>query len=282
MMKFRFREGPSMSGSRDNPPAIRRIRQGFTLLELLIVIAVLALLIAILVPSLSRSLLLAKSVSCQGNLHAIGLAAGQYQSEYGDYVPICWANIAPSYPHPWPSWRVCLLPFTSGVSIFNCPAASGTGAMGEVIYTPEQLASQDLDRTVNAGSYGILYQNSLPTFMTPTYAGVMARGHPVWSVAFSTTPGVSWRDPANSIYVADAALTKGPLTYPTQKYKDYGSSAILPPSEPGYLDTTVTRRFADRHVGTNYLLVGGAVASRATKDLDTMAGGSNGCLWGTE
>lgn len=267
---------------RDNSPAIQRIRAGFTLVEMLIVVAILALLILILVPSLNQSRLLAKRVSCQANFHAIGVAACQYQSAYNEYVPICWANIEPTRPHPWKSWRVSLLPFAPGVAVFNCPGARGTGAIGEVIYTPEQLAGQDLDRTANAGSYGVLYQDSLPGYRTPTYWGEMMIGKPVWSLAFSTVPGVSWRDPANSIYVADAAMTKGPVTYPTQRYKNYGSSAILPPSEPGYSGTDATKRFADRHAGTNYLLVGGAVGTSPTKDLDAMTRGSSDCLWDTE
>jgi prepilin-type N-terminal cleavage/methylation domain-containing protein len=269
---------------RTRPHAIQGFPQGFTLIELLIVIAILSLLIAILLPCLSQAKRLAVRANCQGNLHAVGIAAGLYQATYRNYVPICWRNVDPSYSNPWKSWRVCLLPYAPGVSVFNCPGARGTEKMGLIIHTPEQLAGQDMDGTANAGSYGVVYQNSLPGFQTLAYNGKMNRGSACWSLAFSTVPGVAWRNPAASIYVADAAFTKGPITYPTQDYKDYGASAIWPPSNPDndYFAAGPTKRFADRHAGTNYLLVDGAVGFRPTQELDTMVAGTSDCIWDTE
>jgi prepilin-type N-terminal cleavage/methylation domain-containing protein/prepilin-type processing-associated H-X9-DG protein len=59
----------------------------FTLLELLVVIAVIALLAGLLLPSLSRARLSAQSISCVGNFKQWGLATQLYVSENDDYLP---------------------------------------------------------------------------------------------------------------------------------------------------------------------------------------------------
>jgi prepilin-type N-terminal cleavage/methylation domain-containing protein len=259
--------------------AAGRVHAGFTLVELLVVIAIIGVLAALLLPSLIRAKLLARNVACQAALSVLGKAADFYQTDYNGYVPICWANIDPAAKNPWKSWRVGLLPYTSGVAAFNCPSAKDTGSIGEVFHSVGEITGQDLDHTINAGSYGVMYQDSLPSYTTMNSYGDIARGHPMWSCAFSTAAGRAWQDPTNSVYVADAYLAKGPKTYPSENYKGYGTSAIVPPSEPGYSGNAVTRRFADRHIGTNCLFVGGQVRNYATKELDGMVAGQSGCVW---
>ena len=260
----------------------RACRFGFTLIELLAVILIIGLLMAILLPSLLRARLLAKRATCQGNLRLIGSAATLYESDFSGYVPICWANINPAYVNPWRSWRTSLLPYTPSFETFNCSAAQDDGARGELFHSAEEIAGQGFDYTINAGSYGVVFQYSLASYQTLNYSGMVAQGHPMWSCAFSTAPGVAWKDPANSIYVADAYLAKGPLGYPSMSYKGYGTSAIIPPSDSGYADVSVTRRFADRHCGANCLFVGGYVLNYATEILDEMTAGSANCVWDTD
>ncbi len=56
----------------------RSSQKGFTLIELMVVIAIIALLIAILLPSLQSARAHAKAVACASNLHHVGLAMASY------------------------------------------------------------------------------------------------------------------------------------------------------------------------------------------------------------
>jgi prepilin-type N-terminal cleavage/methylation domain-containing protein/prepilin-type processing-associated H-X9-DG protein len=59
---------------------------GFTLIEVLVVVAIIALLVSILLPSLSRAKEQARAVSCGSKLSQIGRAESTYASEQKDWI----------------------------------------------------------------------------------------------------------------------------------------------------------------------------------------------------
>src|ERR1700710_1420350 len=65
----------------------RKNRLGFTLVELLVVIGIIALLISILLPSLNKARQSAKSVACLSNLKQVGNAVQMYMLDSKGRLP---------------------------------------------------------------------------------------------------------------------------------------------------------------------------------------------------
>lgn len=120
----------------------RRSRGAFTLIELLIVIAIIAILAALLLPVLSAAQERSRRVACVNNLRQIGLGMTVYAGDFNDYVVSALAansNAPPTTPETFN--QTALTPpeagmakdvnldatATNGPSIWCCPDLAGYG-----------------------------------------------------------------------------------------------------------------------------------------------------------
>jgi prepilin-type N-terminal cleavage/methylation domain-containing protein len=77
------------------PAHTSRTCPAFTLVELLVVIGIIGVLLAVLLPSLSRAREAAKTIKCAANLRSIGQGMAVYVVDYKGYLPASntWRNL---------------------------------------------------------------------------------------------------------------------------------------------------------------------------------------------
>ncbi len=77
---------------------MRNRQKGFSLIELLIVVAIILIIAAIAIPNLLRSKMAANEASAVGSLRAINTACITYSTIYGTGYPTLLTNLGPANP----------------------------------------------------------------------------------------------------------------------------------------------------------------------------------------
>lgn len=102
--------------------------KAFTLIELLVVVAIITILIAILIPALSKAREQSKLVACSSNLRQMGIGFAMYTDEWNGYLPRAAATALPvsdpRYTSDWCNW-IAVLQDTGVMSAgkqYTCPA----------------------------------------------------------------------------------------------------------------------------------------------------------------
>ncbi|MBP7936548.1 MAG: prepilin-type N-terminal cleavage/methylation domain-containing protein [Phycisphaerae bacterium] len=114
-------------------------RRGFTLIEILVVVSIIALLIAVLLPSLSQARESGKRTVCLHNLRMLGVAWVVYAQSHHDYMVngfanndparLGWVRLLDSLPTAKPIQEQidalrfgALFKYTPVVDVYRCPA----------------------------------------------------------------------------------------------------------------------------------------------------------------
>jgi len=98
---------------------VRSTHLHFTLVELLVVVAIIAVLASLLMPALSMARERARQTQCLANLKMIGLATALYADDESGYTP-SWGMSGPSSLTAF--WVDALLPYASVGNLWVCPS----------------------------------------------------------------------------------------------------------------------------------------------------------------
>jgi prepilin-type N-terminal cleavage/methylation domain-containing protein/prepilin-type processing-associated H-X9-DG protein len=134
-------------------------KSAFTLIELLIVIAIIAILAAILFPVFARARENARRSSCQSNLKQIGLGIMQYSQDYDEKMV---SSRNDGYQGVYKQcWYSMIEPYVKSAQVFRCPSstvktnATYTGGSNQPPALPfSYIANAGIDGNKNYGTDG--------------------------------------------------------------------------------------------------------------------------------
>jgi prepilin-type N-terminal cleavage/methylation domain-containing protein/prepilin-type processing-associated H-X9-DG protein len=220
---------------------MREQEKAFTLIELLVVVAIIALLMGILMPALSRARKQARDIYCLNNLRQLGLAAQGYAQEYDDFVPRALDNQV--------KWILVFIPFLGNdyrriedyrrVDVYQCPAfphsGAGLGGISNAEQTVDYVVNAwDMDNPgLSSGDKGS--QKNEPTKLSSI--------RPASSLIYlADNEAGAWRPVVRDRYELDTLSKFNVL--------DVWSTTHLPSSEQTTSGSNLTRRVSrDRHRG---------------------------------
>jgi prepilin-type N-terminal cleavage/methylation domain-containing protein/prepilin-type processing-associated H-X9-DG protein len=286
------------------PPGSKE--HGFTLIEILVVVAIIALLAAILFPVFSRARENARRASCQSNMKQLGLAITQYVQDYDERYPIgqivpsadtadrpCVSNTAIAYGPKVRSltvgsgatdyglfWMSVITSYTKSQQIYRCPSGPN-------------LADGTNWNTTTQNGYGILayahnpmvllnsvwQKGSAAPFNSPT---IDANCEVVSPWGWRTMHAASFGSPASVVMLSDRGRTdreamscvysQQPSTspyYPCSSATGWASGSDTPDAAKG-------TNPADRHFeGSNFLFIDGHVKWLSFTDYKARKGTSS-------
>jgi len=173
------------TASRARRWTLRAAPGGFTLVELLVVVAIIALLLAVLLPALSRARGLGQSAACLNNLRQLQTCWLMYANDHDGTLPpnLSVYDLSTGEPIPGLDLRLTwcagnarkdvttaniekgyLFPYNRSTAIYHCPADKARVAGSNVRHT----RSYNMSQSITGISFGNALDQAIPTFQKLT------------------------------------------------------------------------------------------------------------------
>jgi len=221
---------------------------GFTLVELLVVMSIIALLVSILLPSLRRAREQARSVVCKAHVRQLGTGMLFYMHDFKSYPAHQW--IIPGPPEVRVRWFNAMAKTLSGYQVQGCPSK----------------ADWEVGRN-NSYGYNYKYLGSARDNISPecpkkpyeNYPGKSVAS-PAKTIAFGDTDGTGWKKAyTNGVNDVDMFGNHGyvidPTYIPKHSLQTYSAGVLEPYAWKKYRTYISTRHLG----GSNLCFVDGHV-----------------------
>lgn len=217
--------------------------KGFTLIELMVVISIIAMLMGILLPALNKARQQAKKLICSSNMRQVGIAVQTYIVDSENRLPPSSCHIS----NPDQYWLRVLSKYTGEQLLFRCPSDKSDNFVDW-----DKPLSQQLDKR-----YSSFAVNALLDPVCFRYGGSTNRYNRVDLI----------RKPMYCIWICEAPDTEN------FQLADH----IHPESWEGSVEYAKTFIAWDRHMGkSNYLFADGHVETLEFEDTYQWPGR---CYW---
>lgn len=211
----------------------RRSRSGFTLVELLVAIAIIGALIALLLPAVQAAREAARRIKCQNNLKQLGLGShqfhetnGSFPTFFGIFPPVNNCGVRPhcNRTAPYGGWFLHLMPYVEQRPLHDNISA-------EIAILPQ---NQRITLTAPSGC-STVQDRDYNGDHTRTYTSCTTPGsyeeHGIWVPSVRTTPFTLLRCPTDPTAVKGVYSGWGVTSY-LGNYNAFDSGTRVPASTP--------------------------------------------------
>jgi len=218
--------------------------RAFTLVELLVVMAILVLLMAILLPVTHRSRKHAAAMTCQAHLRQWGVLLNTYVTDndgkfFSEMTHVdTWAEPQPMTVWVLSWWYIFLTDFGNYRDIWLCPMATTPSADGRTGSTFRAWRGERGAERVPEGGWGEVEKEFLGSYGVNGWVGLSRHADP------NRPNAACWTTP----YVKGAA--EAPLVFDCRRSIYYGTVDAPPPYEDADLNSYYSSSVCmDRHTG---------------------------------